>query len=160
MKNRSVTSFHLPLEYGENVIEVLVQSPDCIYAYWELSREYKDMATRHFKTAWSHLSLSLRLYQVTCMPFDGRNECRYTEYTIESHCSSFYFSQTKAGKAYVVDLGVTNQGKFLSLLRSKTIMTPLDRVNLPQGDIGDIHTEKVLIQAQKNIVNLPSSGGQ
>ncbi len=154
---RSVTSFQLPLEYGENLIEVLVQSPNCIYAYWELGREYKDMATRHFKTAWSHLSLYLRLYQVAHMPFDSSNLKEYLEYPIESHCSGFYFPHVKAGKVYLVDLGVNKNGKFLSLLRSKTIITPLDRVSPPESEV---EMEEVFIQQQRMIGNLPTSGGQ
>ena len=132
MKKRSVTACKLPIENGENFIEVMVQSPCCLYAYWELSLEFKDMATRHFKTAWSQLSLFLRLFDVTGVSFNGENANYLQEYPIDSDCISFYFSPLQAGRAYLLDLGVKNNGEFLSLLRSSVAMTPPDRVRPPE----------------------------
>ncbi len=132
MNSRSVTSCELPSYTGENIIEVMVQSPHCIFAYWELSQEIKEMATRHFKTAWSHLSYFLRLFDVTGINFNGANANEFWEYPIPSHCSSFYFYPLKAGCTYVIDLGVKNNGEFLSLLRSGVAETPPDQVSPPQ----------------------------
>lgn len=153
MKKRSVSSCILPSETGENFIEVMIQSPNCIYAYWELSTEFKEMATRHFKTAWSQLSLFLRLFDVTGVNFDGENANQLWEYPIKSHCSSFYFSPLKAVSAYLVDLGVKNNGEFLSLFRSRVVMTPPDQVSSP----GTAPEEPQLVFHQGVIRDLPTS---
>jgi len=153
MKKRAVTACKLPMETGENFIELMVQSPSCLYAYWELSMEFKDMATRHFKTAWSHLSLFLRLFDVTGINFDGENANQLEEYLIQCHCSSFYFSPLKAGHAYLLDLGVKSNGEFLSLLRSKVALTPPDRVSPPLEAAEEPH----LAFHQGVITGLPSS---
>lgn len=131
MKKRSVTSLELPSGYGDNFITLLVQSPYCIYAYWELSPESIEMVTRHFKTAWSNLKLFLRIYDLTGLNLKGESAQKYLEYSVESSRVNYYFTPLSAGRSYRVDLGVkSGEKEFLCLLRSKTVLTPPDRAGL------------------------------
>ncbi|PKM79879.1 MAG: DUF4912 domain-containing protein [Firmicutes bacterium HGW-Firmicutes-13] len=129
MEKRSVTSCELPSSYGDNVINLLVQSPICIYAYWELSPESMEMASRHFKTAWSHLTLYLRLYDITGLNFNGENAHGFIEFCVDSSWANYYFTLVSAGRTYCVDLGVKRGEDFLCLLRSNAVQTPPDQVS-------------------------------
>lgn len=117
----------LPPGYGDNFITLLALCPHRAYAFWEVSQEYRDMATRHFHGAWSRLPLYLRLYDITGIEFDGTNANSIREIALPPSTESYYFSQVGAGRSYCVDLAIKWGGEYISILRSGFIQTPPGR---------------------------------
>ena len=129
IKKRSVTTFNLSVNYGENNISLLVKGPNCLFAYWEISPECKEIASRHFKTSWSNLKIYLRVYDITGLSFNGNNAHSFKEIPVDSACGGYYINFLWSNRDYCVDLGVKNEGQFLSLVRSNTIEMPPDQVS-------------------------------
>lgn len=100
----------LPVEYQENALYLLVQSPKVLYAYWELSPGLKNTLSEKKK-------VQIRL-NIT-----GKGTCQVNE--IDMADKSFYFENVQPGLSYNCEIGTVNEvGIFLPLLRSNTITAP------------------------------------
>ena len=42
----------------------MTRDPQSLYAYWELTPEFREMTARHFGCDWDELPLVLRLYMI------------------------------------------------------------------------------------------------
>jgi hypothetical protein len=103
----------LPPDYHENALFLLVQSPQVLYVYWELSPGLKESFEEKEK-------VQIRLNM------EGRGPFYTTD--IDMDQKSFYFSEVEPGFAYNCEIGIINhENLFYPLLRSNSVSTPLDR---------------------------------
>ncbi len=70
----------LPDSYGENRIVLLPRDPGWLFAYWNLTAEYKEAA----RSA-GGVTLAIRLFDVTEVDFDGTN----AQITYEHECAEW-----------------------------------------------------------------------
>lgn len=118
MKDRDINKF-VPIEYNENALSLMVQSPTVLYAYWELSHGLKNTLSGKKK-------VQIRLN----IEGDGVGQI----YDIDLSEKSYYFNDVLPGLSYNCELGtVDDYDIFLPLLRSNTVNTP--RVTPSHGSI-------------------------
>jgi hypothetical protein len=109
MKDRDINKF-VPVEYNENALSLMVQSPTVLYAYWELSHGLKNTLSGKKK-------VQIRLN----IEGDGVRQT----YDIDLSEKSYYFYDVQPGLSYNCELGtVDDYDMFLPLLRSNTVNTP------------------------------------
>lgn len=119
--------FKIPESYHENYLVLLVRDPYCLFSYWELTVEQRDLITREFGCSWGEVPLMLRLYDVTGLNFDGRNSHSFRDISVHALADNFYLKDLAANRGYCVDLGVIlPDGRFITILRSNIVTTPRD----------------------------------
>ncbi len=103
----------LPAEYEENAFLLMVQSPNVLYSYWDLSPGLKSSLAGKEK-------LQIRLNREvdgTCSTYD-----------IDFSKRDYYFSNVEPGLSYKCEIGIVNADKqFYPLLQSNSVVTPYDR---------------------------------
>ena len=117
----------LPHGYGEEKITLMTRDPFVAYAYWEVAP-----ARIERERAWLRLDakLCVRIYDITGIPFDGRNAIGYYDQEITEHIGSWYFDFGRPSHSFCADLGlITPKGKFLTLVRSNYITMPREGVS-------------------------------
>ncbi len=74
--------------------------------------------------------LTVRIYDVTGIQFDGRNALGYFDQEIFERIGSWYFDVGRPSHAFIADLGLLSpEGRFLTLARSNHIAMPRDGVS-------------------------------
>lgn len=107
-----------------DTLHLLIQSPTVLFVYWQLSGRKKNMIQEHFDKDWKALQPTLRFYHVADLPIDSHQADSVSELHLP-HGESCFLSGFHPGQRYFADLGIVNeQGQFLPLLRSNTILTP------------------------------------
>jgi hypothetical protein len=118
MKDRDINKF-VPVEYNENALSLMVQSPTVLYTYWELSHGLKNTLSGKKK-------VQIRLN----IEGDGVRQT----YDIDLPEKSYYFNDVQPGLSYNCELGTLDDYDiFLPLLRSNTVSTP--RVTPSHGSV-------------------------
>lgn len=116
----------LPEGYDETQLTLLARDPEWAFAFWEVSDYDRE---RH---ALRDERLTLRLYDVSDIEFDGTNAHRAHDIAVGG-ASSWYLHLPETCRQWIADLGVTdNEGRFVTIARSNVIAPPRDRVS-PEG---------------------------
>lgn len=103
----------LPHDYNENAMHLLVQSPRVLYAYWELSPGLKNVFSEK-------KGVQIRLNA------QGRGPYCTTDLDLSKR--SHYFSGVEPGRSYNCEIGIVKNGnEFYPLLRSNSVVAPLER---------------------------------
>ena len=101
-----------------------MRNPFTLFAYWHLSERKRSLIRLHFGEDWRNLGLSLRLYEITGLSFDGSVARDMRELPL-GDADFCYLQDLRPGRVYVADLGVSPAGHmFLPLLRSNAVHTP------------------------------------
>jgi hypothetical protein len=112
----------LPHEYGQEQFTLLVRDPHTVFAFWEMPQQRLDRGRERMGR---DSRLCVRIYDVTGVAFDGRNEVAYFDQEVYERVGSWYFDLGRAGRAFCADLGLrTPDGRFQTLLRSNAISMP------------------------------------
>ncbi len=112
----------IPFEYNTDRITLLVIDPTFTYVYWEITdgklNEGKNIA------GWDS-NLTLRVYDVTDIDFNGFNAHSFVDTEIYERIGCWYIRLDKANRNLVVDIGLKNsQGHFHSITRSNFAKLP------------------------------------
>ena len=117
----------IPGEYREDKIVVMARDPDWAFTYWEVTSETLKSARER---AGHEGNLTLRVYDITGIDFDGKNALSSFDVGVYGRIGSWYIELRRPDHTYCVDLGVlTPQGSFITIVRSNVITTPRDRVS-------------------------------
>lgn len=101
----------LPVVYHENVLFLMVQQPDVIFAYW-------DMSSGHLQTIGDQKQLILCLY---------KNNQLNRKIALPPFTNNWYFRDVEPDHVYFCELGFSGAGfgnTFIPLLRSNRVTTP------------------------------------
>jgi hypothetical protein len=101
---------------------LLPRDPGWLFAYWNLTAEYKDAARAAGGTA-----LAIRLFDVTNVDFDGTNAQVTYEHECAEWARSWYIPSPAADRDYVVEIGYRGGNDWYPLARSKRIAVPSDQ---------------------------------
>lgn len=111
-----------PLLHGVTRVELMTRDPHSLYAYWELTPDFREMTARHFGCDWDDLPLVLRLYVIDEVD-DGPRVIQ--EVDTSRLTDNWFFHHLLPGRTYVLDVGTRNvYNVFIALLRSNTVTTP------------------------------------
>lgn len=116
-----LNKLRIPQYYNENVLIMLVQKPDAVFAYWELSgHQWRALGNKD--------GLYLRLYscQAEGDPDSGANVLE--EVKLPVNCKNWYFNGLNPEMEYYTELGwKASDSLFMPILRSDPVVTPPDR---------------------------------
>lgn len=126
----------IPEQHNITRVHLMGIDPYSLYAYWELTQEFREMVARHFRCDWDVLPLVLRLYAANDR---GENMLIKHETNITHFTDNWYFHGLNPGHRYVMDLGTRNvYSVFVALLRSNYVATPR---NWPGKTVGRMPAE-------------------
>ncbi|MHB8174834.1 MAG: DUF4912 domain-containing protein [Nitrospirota bacterium] len=120
----------LPHQYGDDRIALLVRDPYWAYSYWEVSQKKLEAERGQLGRAGDDAYLALRVYDVTDVHFDGVNDHGHYDIGIYDRIGNWYINTGIPGRSFIVDLGLkTQDGQFITLVRSNAVRTPRDSVS-------------------------------
>ncbi|HAK60632.1 MAG TPA: hypothetical protein DCO77_09655 [Nitrospiraceae bacterium] len=117
----------LPEGYGEEKIVLMARDPSVAYTYWEVTQ-----ARIEKEKAWLGWDsrLSLRIYDITGIQFDGTNANAYYDQDVSENTGTWYFDLDRPSHSFCADLGLLSpKARFLTLARSNYITMPRDSVS-------------------------------
>lgn len=117
----------LPADYGKSKMVLQVRDPWWIHAYWELAADTLNGFRQRLGSAFYAAKRILRVYDVSNIIFDGTNAHRSFDVEIGPDANNWYIDTGGPGRSWCVDLGLLlPDGSFVTMLRSNTVITPLD----------------------------------
>ncbi|AGY60280.1 DUF4912 domain-containing protein [Gloeobacter kilaueensis] len=110
----------LPDGYGESRIVILPRDPQWAYVYWDVPNEHREELRRQ-----GGQQLSLRLYDVTDLSFNGYNSHSVQEFPIDELAREWYLPISISDRDFVVDIGYrAADSRWLVLARSASVRIP------------------------------------
>ncbi|MDD5130208.1 MAG: DUF4912 domain-containing protein [Candidatus Omnitrophica bacterium] len=117
----------LPSFYDQDKLVLQVRDPRWLHSYWELRDKTIQGLKSKLGDDFSRAKKVLRVYDVTNINFNGSNANRFFDIQINDFASSWYIDTDGPGRAWCVDLGLMlPDGRFITILRSNVVQTPLD----------------------------------
>ena len=117
----------LPAFYDQERIILQVRDPYWLHAYWELRDQTVQALKSKLGGDFYRAKKVLRVYDVTNIIFNGANAHRFFDIQINDFANSWYVDTAGPGRAWCVDLGLMlADGRFITILRSNVVQTPLD----------------------------------
>ncbi|WP_257345872.1 DUF4912 domain-containing protein [Pseudalkalibacillus decolorationis] len=119
----------IPVLYNNDQLTVLPQSPQCVYAFWEIHTNTQNLVTHHLTTEWCNLMKQLKIYDVSDLIFDGHHAHQNFVISLPEMTNNWFVRDLEPNRTYVIDFGIqTCDGNFLTVLRSLPIETPREKV--------------------------------
>ena len=124
--------YHLPSElpsgYAQDKIVLQVRDPWWIHAYWEITESTWERLRLEFPRELSgDFKRVLRVYDVSHIKFKGDNAHRFFDIEITPDANNWYIDTKEHGRSWCVDFGLLlGNGKFITVVRSNTVFTPLE----------------------------------
>ena len=117
----------LPSCYDQDRIILQVRDPRWLHSYWEIRDRTSGGLKSRLGDDFYRAKKVLRVYDVTNIIFDGTNANRFFDIQINDFANSWYVDTDGPGRAWCVDLGLMlADGRFITILRSNVVQTPLD----------------------------------
>ncbi|MDD5565329.1 MAG: DUF4912 domain-containing protein [Candidatus Omnitrophica bacterium] len=117
----------LPAGYGQDKIILQVRDPWWLHSYWEVTQGTWERFTQQLQDAFHHAKRVIRVYDVSQIIFNGRNAHRYFDIEVHPEANNWYIDTAGPGRSWCVDYGLRlPNGEFITIVRSNTVMTPLD----------------------------------
>lgn len=117
----------LPDSYDQDRIILQVRDPRWLHTYWELRNQTLAGLKSKLGDDFYRAKKVLRVYDVTSIIFNGSNANRFFDIQINEFANSWYVDTAGPGRAWCVDLGLMlADGRFITILRSNVVQTPLD----------------------------------
>jgi len=124
---RSSMPQDIPYQYDRDKIVLQVRDPHWLHAYWELRSQTIEGLKQRLGDGFSRAKRVLRVYDVTNVMFNGSNANSFFDIQINDFANSWYINTNGPGRAFCVDLGLMlADGKFITILRSNVVQTPID----------------------------------
>jgi len=117
----------LPGEYGWDKIILQVRDPWWIHAYWEVRPQTFERLMHELGDEFYRCRRILRVYDVSQVIFNGHNAHKFFDIQINEHTNNWYIDTGGPGRSWCVDFGLLlPNGRFITIVRSNTVQTPLD----------------------------------
>jgi hypothetical protein len=117
----------LPDFYDQDKIILQVRDPRWLHTYWELKEQTIQGLKSKLGDDFYRAKRVLRVYDVTGIIFNGSNANRFFDIQVHDSANSWYVDTAGPGRAWCVDLGLMlADGRFITILRSNVVQTPLD----------------------------------
>mgnify|MGYP001613009619 CR=1 FL=1 len=116
----------LPAGYGRDKIVLQTRDPWWLHAYWEVNGSTMERLRQQLRDEWFSARLTLRVYDVTNIVFDGKNAHRYFDIELTADANNWYIDVGGPGRSWIVDLGLKLPDRFITIVRSNIAFTPLD----------------------------------
>lgn len=102
-----------------SALQLMVQTPGDLFVYWEVSREYLELARLSLQDASAQMVLLL------CREAPGLTETAALVWLDDDPLNgSYYFTGQQPWKTYFAELALSYKGALFTLLRSNKVVTP------------------------------------
>lgn len=121
-----VDSYDLPTSYNTTNLTLIARDPFWIYAYWEIApSSIEQIRNKIGSGEFEGSSYTLRMYDTTCIDFNGNNANHWFDIDVGSHTNNWYVSIWNDNVTYCGEIGIrTSDGSFFALARSNFVTTP------------------------------------
>ncbi len=117
----------LPSRYGRDMMVLAVRDPWWLYTYWEVKDSTWNKFREELKEEFSRAKRVLRVYDVSNILFNGFNANKFFDIEVREDALSWYIDIAVPGRSWCVDFGLLlPDGRFITILRSNVVETPLD----------------------------------
>jgi hypothetical protein len=122
---------HIPVElpayYNRDTIVLQVRDPRWLHSYWEVRNSIFDKLKNELGDYFYKAKRVLRVYDVSQLIFNGSNAHKFFDIEINDYSNNWYIDTDGPGRSWCVDLGLLlPDGRFIMIVRSNTVHTPLD----------------------------------
>lgn len=117
----------LPSGYGQDKMVLQVRDPWWVHAYWEITNSTWERLRREFPTELSGgFKKVLRVYDISNIIFTGDNAHHFFDIEVAPETNNWYIDTQGDGRSWCVDFGLLPKtGKFITVVRSNTVITPI-----------------------------------
>ncbi|MCT4795604.1 DUF4912 domain-containing protein, partial [Exiguobacterium alkaliphilum] len=123
----------LPDRYDVDLMHAVVQSPNSVYVYWEVSDTVKETLAMQFMRPWEDLPKAFRILDVTLLDYTSGHANRSYTFELPEMTNSWFVRPLDPNTTYVFEFGIrTMEGEFLPLVAS----TPLDTPRAEPAGVG------------------------
>lgn len=124
-KEAHVDEYNLPAVYNNTKVTLIPRDPYWIHAYWEIAPQALDALKNKFGAEIDGAAYTLRMYDVSCINFDGNNAHHWFDIDFSPPANNWYVSLWRDNMSYCAEIGLrTSAGKFHVLARSNFVTTP------------------------------------
>ena len=117
----------LPEQYGQDKIILQVRDPWWLHTYWEVGGNTWERIKSELHEEFSRAKRLLRVYDISNIIFNGKNAHRFFDIQVSDYANNWYIDTAGPGRSWCVDLGLLlSDGRFITIVRSNTVSTPLD----------------------------------
>lgn len=119
---------HLPEEYGDTKLVLLVRDPEWVYAYWEISDDTRQQVSLprngHSKR------LVLRMFKITGRNWPEQAAHYFFDVDVDAQARSWYVKLPEANESWCAELGVLDElQNFVPVVRSNVFLTPRNSIS-------------------------------
>ncbi|WP_058763921.1 DUF4912 domain-containing protein [Exiguobacterium chiriqhucha] len=115
----------LPDRYDQDLMHAVVQSPNAVYVFWEVSDSVKETLSMQFMRPWEDLPKAFRILDITLLDYASGHANRSYTFELPEMTNSWFVRPLDPNTTYVFEFGIrTMEGEFLPLLASSPIDTP------------------------------------
>lgn len=115
MYSKKSEYYDLPTKYNETIIRLLLQSPMCMYVYWEVSEDTIKNFSNHFSNYDNCIPI-LRIVNIT--------ENYSYEIPIDPYANNYYIHVEDTNCEYIVELGRKYKDSFSNIYTSNKVTVP------------------------------------
>ncbi|MBU1125069.1 MAG: DUF4912 domain-containing protein, partial [Candidatus Omnitrophica bacterium] len=124
---RKMMPTELSPQYGLDRIILQVRDPRWLHCYWEVCGATWEKLKNEFRDLFFRAKRLLRVYDVSQVIFNGKNAHRYFDIEVADHAMNWYIDTAGPGRSWCIDYGLLlPDGRFVTILRSNTVHTPLE----------------------------------
>ncbi|XCA84660.1 DUF4912 domain-containing protein [Exiguobacterium mexicanum] len=115
----------LPDRYDTDVMHAVVQSPNAVYVFWEVSDSVKETLSMQFMRPWEDLPKAFRILDITLLDYASGHANRAYTFELPEMTNSWFVRPLDPNTTYVFEFGIrTMEGEFLPIVSSTPIDTP------------------------------------
>ena len=115
----------LPGGYGEDKIVLQVRDPWWLHSYWEVRGDTIERIRQELGDSFYSAQRTLRVYDVSLLFLTGIMRIGF-DVAIGHDANSWYIDTGGPGRSWCVDYGLKFDGRFITIVRSNVVMTPLE----------------------------------
>jgi glycogen(starch) synthase len=136
----------------ENHTGLAAVTPYQGFAHWRILHEWVDRVARDRGDAWHHCRLILRLYDASCIQFNGLNAHRIQDQGLPGLCGQTFFRLPRPGTWQIAEVGfLLRNGEFIPAARSQSVPFPADAASSRGGHTALWVTESGRVEEVGNL---------
>lgn len=151
-------SINIPKMYNKTRLVAMPRDPYWAFAYWEIElKKLEKIITDH-----DFGGLFIRVHDVKCIDFNGKNSNYYFDIPIQESDNNWYINVPHPDSNYLLELIYLQKGEIHILARSNTIKIPRDKMVLEdpnESGNNNVKTEEIIELTHQELSQLPSSWG-
>jgi glycosyltransferase involved in cell wall biosynthesis len=143
---------------GRNHASLAMVAPKAAFAYWRITPEWVEAAQRQRGAAWDGCRLVLRLYDVTCLIFNGFNAHRMQDVLLHRLAGQVFCGLPRAGTSQLGEVGfLLRSNEFVPAARSQAVLFARDSAAPQTDNAALLVDENLQIQHVPNVYEQESA---